>query len=207
MSDIISNPAGEGQAADPATQDAGETQGGSRDSGGDATAAELRRTRKALEKANQEIAGFKKAQADKETADLSELDRYKAENGTLKSQIEDLTSKGAEREKHNAFRLAAKDAGVVDVKAALKLADLSVLDFEGEDVVGVDVALKALRKSSPYLFGSTSALAAANDGGGNPSGGAPRGRTLTAKQLADMPMADYAKVQPKIASGEITLIP
>lgn len=172
-----------------------------------ALAARLRKREKELQQAQQKLQQLEQAQADKAKADMSEVERYKSEAEQYRKQVEETQARFQESQRHSAFRFAAQQAGVIDVDAALKLADLSVLEFDGDEVTGADAAVKALKKSKPYLFGSTPPPNSSGGGGANPASGAPQGRTLSAKQIEAMSTAEYAKIKPLIASGEIKLIP
>jgi len=183
---------------DPVT--AGETQGGSAKETDNASAAEMRILRKQLKDAQQRLSAADQAKAEKAKAEMTELERYKTEAEQYRKQAEETQTRFLETQKHNAFRLAAQQAGAVDVNAALKLADLGTLDFDGDQVVGIDAALKALKKSSPYLFGSSQATV--SSGGGNPSGGAPN---VKSKDIASMTPDEYKAFRSKVASGEIKL--
>lgn len=196
-----SNPAGEGQTADPA-DNAGETQSGSRDSGGDATAAELRRTRKALKEAQQKLDAAAQAAADKAAAEMSELDRYKASEAKLKRDLEETQKRATESAKRNAFKFALlqQDKKPVDVDAVMALADLSSLEVDGDTVSGADAAVKAFMKSRPALFGASVPAPAPSGGGGNPGSGVPKDLTLT--KLRSTSNADFRQQIRDKAAGK-----
>jgi CCR4-NOT transcriptional regulation complex NOT5 subunit len=166
-----------------------------------ATAAELRILRKQLKDAQQRLSAADQAAADKARAEMTELERYKTEADQYRKQAEETQSRFMETQKHNAFKLAAHQAGAVDVNAALKLADLSTVDLDGDQVVGIDAAIKSLKKASPYLFGVTP-QAVTGSGGGNPSDGAPR---PTVQQMKDMSRDQFREFEAKVARGEIKL--
>ena len=194
-----SNPADAGEI-DNNPAPAGEAQSGPARDTDNATAAELRILRKQLKDAQQRLSAADQAAADKAKAEMTELERYKTEAEQYRKQAEETNARFLETQKHNAFRLAATQAGAVDVNAALKLADLSTLDLDGDTVVGVDAAIKALKKSSPYLFGSTAAPA--SSGGGNPPSGAP---TYTAEQISKLRGKDFDQFARDVRSGKIKL--
>jgi hypothetical protein len=183
------------------TGDSGEASSGPARETDNATAAELRILRKQLKDAQQRLSAADQAAAEKARSEMSELERYKTEADQYRKQAEETQSRFMETQKHNAFRLAAQAAGAVDVNAALKLADLSTVDFDGDQVTGVDAALKSLKKASPYLFG-VAANVSAGSGGGNPATGAP---AVTTSQIAKMTKAELIAFEAKLARGEIKL--
>lgn len=196
MSD--STPAPAEQNTDPAPS--GEAQGGPAKDPDNASAAELRILRKQLKDAQQRLNAADQAAADKQKAEMTEIERYKAEAEQHKRDAEETRNRLAETRKHHAFKLAATQAGAIDVNAALKLADLSTLDFDGDQVIGVDAALKSLKKASPYLFGAHPV--SSGSGGGNPSSGAP---ALTPDKVRGMNRAQLAELEQQLARGEIKL--
>lgn len=193
-------PAPAEQNTEPAG-DGGEAASGPARETDNATMAELRILRKQLKDAQQRISAADQAAAEKAKAEMTELERYKSEADQYRKQAEETQSRFMETQKHNAFKLAAQQAGAVDVNAALKLADLSTVDFDGDQVTGVDAALKSLKKASPYLFGVT-ANVSAGSGGGNPATGAP---AVTTSQIAKMTKAELIAFEAKLARGEIKL--
>lgn len=196
MSDPTPAPAE--QNTDPAPS--GEAQSGPARETDNSTQAELRILRKQLKDAQQRLLAHDQAAADKAKAEMSEIDRYKSEAEQYRKAAEETQNRFLESQKHNAFRLAAQQAGAVDVNAALKLADLSTVDFDGDQVIGVDAALKALKKASPYLFGVAPTPAASS--GGNPSSGAP---SVAPADIRKMSRAELKEFEAKLARGEIKL--
>jgi len=192
------NPAPAEQNTDPVTD--GAAQSGPAKESDNAYQAEMRVLRKQLKEAQQRISAADLAAAERAKAEMSEVERYKSEAEQYKKQFEETQSRFVETQKHNAFKLAAHQAGAVDVNAALKLADLSTVDLDGDQVIGIEAALKSLKKASPYLFGATPA--AAGSGGGNPPSGAP---SLTSERLKGMSRAEMAELEQKLARGEIKL--
>lgn len=184
-------------AGDPNPAPAGETGSQSRESGNDGLAAELRIARKQLKEAQAKITSFESAASESERAKLGEVDRYKAEAADWKAKFESATTRSESLLKSSAFRFAAHQAGVVNVEDALKLADLSEVVVDGDQVHGVDAALKSLLKGRQYLLGRTAP--ATSNGGGNPGTGAPE---LTKEQLRKMSPAERRELQKKALSGE-----
>lgn len=155
-----------------------------------------------LRKATKQLKQFEQREAERAKLELSEVDRLRAEANEYKQRLEQQQSQFAESQKRNAFTLAAQQAGAVDPNAAWKLADLTGIELDDSgSVQGVDVALKALKKSSPYLFGVAPTSTASS--GGNPSAGVPK---VTAKKIEAMSPAEYREFRSKVAAGEIQAI-
>lgn len=190
--------------ADPAP--AGETTSQSRDSGQDALSAQLRIAQKQLKDAQAKINRFESAAAESERAKLGEVDRYKAEAADWKAKFETATVRSDSLQKSNAFRFAALAAGIDGkrVDDALKLADLSEVTIEGDQVHGVDAALRSLLKDRQYLLGSKTSTAAASGGGGNPGSGAPSYTPEQVRKIMQDP-AQAKEFRAKVLSGEIKL--
>lgn len=184
--------AGETQADPAPAGDATTTQtGSSRDASNNASAAELRILRRQLKEAQQRLSAVDEAAAEKARAEMTELERYKSEAEQYRKQFEDLQARSIESQKHSAFKLAAQAAGAVDMDAAIKLADLSKVQVDGDQVAGVDSAIEALRKARPYLFG-TATTAEASSSGSNPKTGAPG--DLTREMLRSASREQFAEI-------------
>lgn len=151
-------------------------------------AAQLRIAQKRLKETEKRLGEFEDKQKAAERSKMDALERAKAEKAELQQQLDQLKgSRDADR-KRSAFQLAAIQAGAVDPNAAVKLADLSALEFDGDSVVGVDGALEALKKASPYLFGSQKPEPdPVGSAGGNPGGGSGE------FDLNSMSLADFEK--------------
>lgn len=156
-----------------------------------ATAAELRRLRKAHKAAQQKIEELEGARTQAERAKMDELDRLKLENQEAQTKLTEAESRFQEYRKRTAFESAARDAGAVKPSAAFRLADLSKIEFdEAGEVSGVEQAIKALQKSDPYLFGPRPATT--GTGGGNPSSGAPKHTPESIRSMSD---EEYMKLR------------
>lgn len=174
MSDSLDPAATGGQTADPDGRPDGgaivaptETQ----EAGGDALAARLRKAEKQLQQTQNQLAQHQRAAEEKAKAEMTELDRVKAEKQEVESKLEATNQRFLESAKRNALKLAAKDAGARNVDAALKLADLSLLEVDDDgNVSGAEVAVKKLKKDFEFMFGLA---ATGGSGGANPGTGAP----------------------------------
>jgi len=87
------------------------------------------------------------------------------------------------------LKAAALKAGMVDLDG-LKLADLSNVKLnDAGEVEGADTLMEELKKSKPYLFGST-------QNSSNP-GTPPNPKPPTAKKATEMTPAEYAAERAK----------
>lgn len=96
-----------------------------------------------LKEKDREIAKLKK--------DGTPDEALKTSNDELTSTNEQLTAQNQTLMLENAF-LKASGYDWVDPEAALKLADLSKVEFEGGKAHGLDSALSALAKAKPFLL-------------------------------------------------------
>lgn len=125
--------------------------------------------RQKAEKAEQRAKNLERAQ-------LSELDRTKAERDEWKQKAEGNEAKIKENDLRSAFLSKARDAGIHDPEAAFVLADRSKLALsEDGKLVGADSAILGLKKDKPYLFDSDGKL---GSGGG-------KGKADSAQSLKD----------------------
>lgn len=190
------NPSGDpngGGAPDP-----GEGGSGQKPSGADQTQALLRQKRK-LEK---ELADLRKAEEDRKTAELSEVERLKKEKADLEGERETLRGQVKNQLIQSRFEAAAAKMGAVDTEAAFKLADLSGVEMDAEGkVTGVEEALKSLKQARPFLFGEAPAKAVGGNGGGNP-GGQNAPKSFTADELKKMSSDEFKKAREAIKAGK-----
>lgn len=154
-----------------------------------ALAARLRRNEKMLQQVQAENQAYKQAEAAKADAERSELDKAKARNTELEAKLAEVQTKQVDTMKRTAFRHAVERLGVANADDALRLADLSSLEVDGDKVLGVDALAKAFKREKTYLF--TSLPAVAGSGGGNPAGGPPG--TVTANDIKKMTPAEFAE--------------
>lgn len=113
---------------------------------------ELEQKNAALTAANREAAErrreldkLKKAQQEKDDADLSELDKLKKENEQLRAENETIKKKSREVVTRSAFVAEASKAGAAHPEDVFRLADLSTIEVDDEgNVKGVPEVVKAL---------------------------------------------------------------
>lgn len=84
---------------------------------------------------------------DELTAKLTELE---AQNKQTKEEYE---SKMAELKKNTAIDLALAKQKAKNVKAVKALLDMEKVSLDGDNIIGLEEQLKALKESDPYLFG------------------------------------------------------
>jgi len=123
------------------------------------TIRKLRAEAKANKDAAKRLADLEAAETKRKQAEMSELDKFKAQVAEKESALQALQNELAASRKRQEFSLAARRLELKFASAeaeadAFSLADLSEVEI-GEDgkVSGMDDALKALKKSKPYLFG------------------------------------------------------
>ena len=100
-----------------------------------------------------------------EDAKKSELERAQAaiaEANQRASAAEERIAKALTRA---AVSTAAAKAGAIDADAVLALLPADLITVDGDEVKGVDEAVKALRESKPYLFGKPKPAPGSADGG------------------------------------------
>lgn len=95
----------------------------------------------------------------REEAELTEIERLKKylsekENlvSSLQKEIESLNEKTRKQTIEMIFREKAREAGIEYLDDALKLADLSQVEFDGDEVKGIDDVIKKLVKEKPFLL-------------------------------------------------------
>lgn len=106
---------------------------------------QIKDLRRQVEESNLKLKGF----TDKDKDELTKSSESVTE---LTTRAEKAESKAAELALQNAF-LSDNSFKWRNPKSALRLADLSKIEIDEDgDVVGLDVALKALARSDPYLL-------------------------------------------------------
>lgn len=131
----------------------------------------LRLAEKRAKEAEQLAASLKAEAEQRKLDEMSEIDRYKTENETLKKAVDTLGSDLTNFKMRSEFKLAAKDAGAIDAEDIWKLADVSKLEVDGDNVTGVADVLSEIKTSKPHLFGvppTTTGTSGANPGDGPP---------------------------------------
>jgi hypothetical protein len=108
------------------------------------------------------IATFEAAQQEKERAEMTEIERLKAdldakeqEETTYKQQLETLQTQLKQDRIDRAFEAAAKAAGIEYIDQAKKLANMEGITVEDSDIKGVDEVIKSLVETSPFLVAPT----------------------------------------------------
>lgn len=124
----------------------------------------LRREAAASRRALKELEAWKQ---EREQADLSDLDRARAENEAARAQLEALQKQIRGERLQNAVMSSASKAGVVDPEAAFRLLDLDAIEYdESGTPSNLDSVVKQLIKSRPYLKPQPSAGNPASPGRG-----------------------------------------
>ena len=214
----------QGGGTDPGTQGGGENPtGGTENTGGgeqqptwkdgqpyDAEKAQalidkLRDSEKAQMRRIEEL---EKAQKERERAEMSELERIKAENEELQQERDALRRQTEEQALRSSFTAKAIEKGmdpaaVTDAFYAAQRDGL--IEVKDGEAVGILDAVESFRSSKPFYFGSSNAGgqgagAGAPVGGGGTGGaaGGSGGPALTAEEAAAAAMmgmshAEYAE--------------
>lgn len=131
------------------------------------------------DKYNEVAEAKKKLEADLQDRDkqLEELKAAAGSNEELKAQIEQLQAenkkaaeewqtKFAQMQLDFAIERALTAAKAKNTKAVKALLDMEKVKLDGENLLGLDDQLKAIKESDPYLFGDSGKVG----GGTNPPG-------------------------------------
>ena len=131
-------------------------------------AAELARwkaeARKHEKRAKENAAAAEKL-AKIEEASKTELERAQAAAAEADQRAKAAEERIAKALTRAAVSAAAAKAGAIDADAVLALLPPDAVTVEGDDVKGVDEAIKQLRESKPYLFGKPKPAPGSADGG------------------------------------------
>ena len=100
-----------------------------------------------------------------EDAKKSELERAQALVADAEARAKAAEERIAKALTKAAVSTAAAKAGAIDADAVLALLPADSVTIEGDEVIGVEAALKALRESKPYLFGKAKPAPGSADGG------------------------------------------
>ena len=100
-----------------------------------------------------------------EEASKSELERAQAAATAAEERAKAAEERIARALTKAAVSAAAAKAGAIDADAVLALLPADAVTVDGEDVKGVDDAIKALRDAKPYLFGKPKPAPGSADGG------------------------------------------
>jgi hypothetical protein len=155
------------QAADGAAQAAADTDTKATDptqAAGDGTEAisldEARKLRREAQGLRKRLADFETAEAKKHEAELSEAEKQTKRATELEAQLAATQAAQKEQIVRYEVMLRAASKNVVDPEAAVKLMDLSSLEFdEAGKPINIDKALDALLKQKPYLVKAVEAAA------------------------------------------------
>lgn len=105
-----------------------------------------------------------KEMVEERDSQLADLKTWAKDNEALKAQIAELQAKNKQvtedyekqlEEQRFAFAIerAVAKADARNVKAVVALLDTSKISLDGENLLGFDEQIAALKKSDPYLFG------------------------------------------------------
>lgn len=157
---------GDGDGPPPVIPPGGETPLGDDDEGGDdgefdkeramATIRKLRafeKDAKEAAKLRKEVERLTKAEDDRKKADMTEVERLKAEKGELEGKLSAAQQEAKERLLHSTVTSEAYKANFADPEDAWRMIDHSkvVVGDDGK-VTGADEEIKALMTSKPYLL-------------------------------------------------------
>lgn len=137
-----------------------------------------------------------------EEASKSELERAQAAAAEADQRAKAAEERIARALTKAAVSTAAAKAGAIDADAVLALLPPDAVTVEGDDVKGVDEAIKALRESKPYLFGKPKPAPGSADGGRQSDKPAQWTREdLKGKSSADIEAARKAGLLVSLMSG------
>ena len=135
---------------------------------------------KALKDARSEAAKYRTqlrkleaANAERETADLSESERITRRNDELEKQLAERDQITRRLALEGAIAVRSNALGIVDAEAAVALLNIGDLDFDDSgrpDPERLDTALRALLKAKPYLRTQPPATSPANPARTEPLG-------------------------------------
>lgn len=100
-----------------------------------------------------------------EEASKSELERAQAAAAEADQRAKAAEERIAKALTRAAVSAAAVRAGAIDADAVHALLPSDSITVDGDEVKGVDEAIKALRDAKPYLFGKSKPAAGSADGG------------------------------------------
>lgn len=129
---------------------------------------------------------------------LDDLKKSSGDNAELQKQIEELQSQNktvkAEYETNlkkvtldSKIETALMGAKVKNTRAARALLDETKLSLDGNNLIGLDAQIEALKKSDAYLFGDNKPLNPPAPAGGNPP------KTFTKESIANMSTEEINK--------------
>ncbi len=105
-----------------------------------------------------------------EDAQKTELQKAQEEAERLKSEAEAAKAEARNSRINTALALAIRDAGINPERAsaAMRLVDTSKLEVKGDDIVGLDEAVKGIKDQSPEWFVAPASPPDASGSGSRP---------------------------------------
>lgn len=138
-----------------------------------------------------------------EESSKSELERAMAKAAEAEAKAAAAEERIAKALTRAAVSAAAAKAGAVDAEAVLALLPPNSVEIDGDEVKGVDEAIKALRESKPYLFGKTKPAPGSADGGRQSDKPAQWTRAdLQGKSSAEIEQARRAGLLTAVMAGD-----
>lgn len=168
--------------------------------------AELAKWREMAKKA--EAFGKSNAAAAEKLAKIEESSKTDLERAMAKAAEAEAKAAAAEERiakalTRAAVSAAAAKAGAIDAEAVLALLPPNAVEIDGDEVKGVDEAIKALRESKPYLFGKTKPAPGSADGGRQSDKPAQWTRAdLKGKSSAEIEQARRAGLLTAVMAGD-----
>ena len=169
-------------------------------------AAELAKW-KSMARKNEALAKQNASAADKlaklEDSKKSEIERAVAKAAEAEAKAAAAEERIAKALTRAAVSAAAAKAGAIDAEAVLALLPPNAVEIDGDEVKGVDEAIKALRESKPYLFGKTKPAPGSADGGRQSDKPAQWTRAdLKGKSSAEIEQARRAGLLTAVMAGD-----
>lgn len=138
-----------------------------------------------------------------EDAKKSELERAQTLVADAEARAKAAEERVAKALTRAAVSAAAAKAGAIDADAVLALLPTDAVTIDGDEVQGVDDAIKALRESKPYLFGKTKPAPGSADGGRQSDKPAQWSKAdLKGKSSAEIEQARRAGLLTAVMSGD-----
>lgn len=130
-----------------------------------------------------------------EEASKTELERAQAAAAEADQRARAAEERIARALTKAAVSAAAAKAGAIDADAVLALLPPDAVTVDGDDIKGVDEAIKQLRESKPYLFGKPKPAPGSADGGRQSDKPAQWTRDELAKASREGRTADIEKAR------------
>lgn len=132
------------------------------------------------------VVDYEKQLEEKRLADLSDIERaneaakkFESEKQSLEQKLADIQNQIKQEKLMNAFIKAATGANITYIDDAMKLADLSAVEFDEQgNVKGVEDVVKTLVLNKPFLVGQAKPQEI-----GGPSNPTPQGQTKATEQI------------------------